>query len=104
MCAKDRDKADARLNQPSLLERYFSRPMGSRYDRLTYTQYFTLFQSTKREQRDRDQCFRSTHIVLRSKPTSYILKNVSFKDRERFCLSMLLGEILARSWEQLRTD
>jgi hypothetical protein len=71
MCAKDGDKVDVRLNQPSLLERYFSRPIASRYDRLTYAQYFSLFQSTKREQGDGDQCFRS----------KYIVKDGSFKDR-----------------------
>jgi hypothetical protein len=49
------------------------------------------------------QCFQSDHVIRRSKAALYILRDVCFKDRERFYLRLLLGGIAARSWEQLRT-
>jgi hypothetical protein len=46
---KDRGQVDRKLQQPSPLERYFCRPIGSPYDDLTYAQYDSVFQATKKE-------------------------------------------------------
>jgi hypothetical protein len=48
--------AEERLNQSSPLQRYFPRPRGAKYDGLTYTQYFSLFQTTKRDECVQDEC------------------------------------------------
>jgi hypothetical protein len=101
VCARDRGQIHRKLQQPSPLERHFGRPIGSPDNDLTYAQYYSLFQTMKKEQGA--QCFQSDHIIRKSKSALYILRDVCFKDRERFCLRLLLGEIPARSWEQLRT-
>jgi hypothetical protein len=90
MCAKDRDRADERLNKLIPLEWYFGRSIGSADEQLTYAQYFSLFQSAKRKQGEIDQCFHSNHIIPKFKPAFYILKDASLSGRERFCLRLLL--------------
>jgi hypothetical protein len=74
VCAKYRDKIHERFNQPSPLEGYFSRRIDSPYDELSYAEYFSLFQTTKREQKDPYQCLRANHIIPRSKSAFDILK------------------------------
>jgi hypothetical protein len=93
---------EERLLQSSPLEKYFFRPRGPEYDNLTYTQYFSLFQSTQSDQGVQDDCPQRHNIVARSKPAIFILKDVSLRDSERFCLRILLSIIPTRSWVQLR--
>jgi hypothetical protein len=57
MCETDKDRADGRLNQPSPLERYFGRPVGSASDELTYAQYFLAFSDQEQGRRGHRSVF-----------------------------------------------
>jgi hypothetical protein len=77
--------AEERLNESSPLERYFHRPRGAKSDDLTYTQYFSLFQTTKRDEGVQDECPQPQHIVPRLKTAIFMLKDVCLRKHEKFC-------------------
>jgi hypothetical protein len=85
--------AEATLNQSSPFERYFHRPRGAEYDELIYTQYFSLFQTTKCDESIQDECPHPHHIVPRLRPAMFILKDVCLREHERFCSRTPLSDI-----------
>jgi hypothetical protein len=78
---------DERLSQSgSGRERDFYRPEEDEYKKLTYPQYCSLFQSIKRDEGVQDGCPHPHNIVPRRKAASDIIKDISLKENERFCL------------------
>jgi hypothetical protein len=94
------------VDVPSPLERYLGRPLGHRYEILTFMEYYAEYsvESKRRsESSDPDQCQPLYYANRMQKPILCMLHSVHPRDRERFALRLLLRNFPARSWEELRT-
>jgi hypothetical protein len=98
----EREKVDA----PSRLERYFGRPLGAKFEDLTYTQYYSSYTVCGRRTAvsATADLYRPTHFAaIRRKPVLAIINSVNIRATEIFALRMLLARYPARSWGDLRT-
>jgi hypothetical protein len=96
--AVDKRQGERKMDLPSRLERYFGRPLGQDFERLTYPEYFGnyILRPVLRSEGGRsDVCEPPYFVVRRKKPVLAILNSVS--------LRLLLERYSARSWEGLRT-
>jgi hypothetical protein len=104
--ALDRADEQRKADIPSRLERYFGRPATSKYDDLTYTDYYSKYVvdvKSRTEESDRDQCDPPHFVTARKKPMICIINSVNVRNRELFALRLLLRLYPAQSWEGLRT-
>jgi hypothetical protein len=95
-----------RVDVPSRLERYFGRPEGEEFDRLTYCDYFAEYLVEARRSSGSgipDQC-RPPHFAnRRRKPVICMLRTVTPENTEEFALRLLLRHFPGRTFEELRT-
>jgi hypothetical protein len=94
-----------KINIPSLLERYFGRPIDSSYGQLTYIDYHSRYFVDARPascDADKDVCEHVRFVNPRKNSAVCILRSVHPRMHELFALKLFLRRFPARSWEDFR--
>jgi hypothetical protein len=94
-----------KIDIPSLLEKYFGRPIDSSYDQLTYVDYhsrYSVHASLASCDVDKDVCEPVRFATPGKNSVICILPSVHPRMHERFALRLLLRRFPARGWEDLR--
>jgi hypothetical protein len=98
-----------KVDIPSPLERFFRRPAGAPYDRLTVLDYHSKYVTEPLS--DTEDPTRATFehgenprtVKLRRKPILCMLGAVHVSNTELFTMRILLRQFPARNWQELRT-
>ena len=103
--ATTEDEIAQKLDQSmSKLERYFARPNTQEFSNLTYCDYYSFYNVNSNGQGVLDSGRPRFAVKRKDKRIYCAIKTVSLKNHELFALRLLLQEIPARSYADLRGE
>ena len=88
----------------SKLERYFARPFSEEFQNLTLCDYYSWYIISKSGDGELDNGKPQFHVIKRNKRIYCAIKMVSLNNHELFALRLLLQEIPARSFDELKGE